>query len=290
MPSLSLDDPAWQASVPHLVAPYNDEWLMGLLLRCDEANGWGSKTSLAHALRPGPEKFHRCWYKETTPNLIVIPHSSLNLDYLAQLLALPRSSLLATTYQIELSRLYGFAHLDPRSITPSFSFHLCPVCVAQTRLLSRSLTLPHITHCPRHQVILQKECQCGTSLRLFHRKALPFTCHSCGMNWAELPQIKVSSERMVLEQKLLSWYELFFSEKTYVYFYPMHQLLNAAYSKKRRKNTLLPEKYDTPLYRSRWISVTLSTHVAQLINYDISPEEVIAYCSSLKKHVHPLGT
>jgi hypothetical protein len=38
MPPLHISDPAWQTAFPFLVAPYEDEWLTGLLLRCDEAN------------------------------------------------------------------------------------------------------------------------------------------------------------------------------------------------------------------------------------------------------------
>lgn len=191
MQTIYIDDPAWQTTFPRLVAPRRDEWLPGLLLRCDEVNGWGSRTTLAHLLRPGPEKFHRCW-RTGTPNLIVIPHSSLNLDYLAQLLAAPTSALLATTYHAELARIYDTARPLPRHLNPSFSFHVCPACLVEARLLQRTLTLPHNTFCPQHQVAFVGTCQCGTALQLFHRQALPFTCHTCGLHWAHLPRIKAS--------------------------------------------------------------------------------------------------
>jgi hypothetical protein len=213
MQTIYIDDPAWQTTFPHRVAPEHDEWLPGLLLRCDEVNYWGSRTTLTHLLYPGPEKFHRCW-RTGTPNLSVIPYGSLNLDFLAQLLAIPTSVLLATTYHTELARIYDTAKPHPRHLNPSFSFHICPVCLAEERLLQRTLALPHITSCPEHHVALLGVCQCGTPLRLFHRQACPFTCHNCGRDWADLPRIKAAPSQLELEQKYLTWYAFFFSEGT----------------------------------------------------------------------------
>ena len=48
MPHIHISDPAWQTTFPFLVAPMQDEWLTGLLLRCDEAKHWGRGTTLAH--------------------------------------------------------------------------------------------------------------------------------------------------------------------------------------------------------------------------------------------------
>ncbi len=52
MHHIPLADPAWRTTFPHLVAPLPNEWIAGLLLRCDEANFWGSGTTLGHILRP----------------------------------------------------------------------------------------------------------------------------------------------------------------------------------------------------------------------------------------------
>ena len=38
MPTIYISDPEWQETFPHWVAPLQDEWLAGLLLRCDEVN------------------------------------------------------------------------------------------------------------------------------------------------------------------------------------------------------------------------------------------------------------
>ncbi len=211
MQSISLADPAWQMTFPHRVTPRPDEWLLGLLLRCDETNHWESRTTLSHLLSPGPEKFHRCWRTET-PNLIVIQSSALNLDYLAQRLSLPTNVLIATTYHMELARLYSTIQPHPRFLSETFLFHLCPQCIAEARLLRRILILPHITICPQHHVRLVEQCRCGRSLHLFHRQDSPFTCSGCRRDWAELPRIEVASVDLAREQKFLRWYAFFFSQ------------------------------------------------------------------------------
>src|SRR6266852_2233977 len=119
----------------------------------------------ADLLRPGPEKFH-CCCRSGAPNLIVIPDGSLYLDYLAQLLTITTSALLDTTYHPDLARIYDTEKQHPRHLNLSFSFHVCPLCLVEARLLLRTLTLPHITSCPEHHVALVGMCKCGTPLRL----------------------------------------------------------------------------------------------------------------------------
>jgi TniQ len=273
MDSVSLDDPAWQTTFPHLVSPLDDEWLPGLLLRCDEANHWGSRATLAHLLRPGPEKFHRCWRTET-PNLAVIARRSLNLDYLAQLLALPKSTLLATTYHAELTRIYGGSRLIPNHLNPSFSFHLCPACVAEARLLRRSLALAHLTLCPEHQVTLLNICQCGPALRLFHRQACPFSCHICDLDWADLPKIEAAPERLVWEQKLLSWYAFFFSKGDIVLLWRAIGLINRIPLEKPEKSLVPLEKWSKLLNVFSKEELPLGSLVALLMERDLSPSDL----------------
>ncbi len=275
MHSISLDDPAWQTTFPHRVAPLPDEWLPGLLLRCDEANHWGSRTTLTHLLRPGPEKFHRCWRTETS-NLALIVRRALNLDYLAQLLALPKSALLATTYYAELDRLYGYqvTRLFPRHLNPSFSFHLCPACVAEARLLRRTLTLAQVTLCPQHQVALLEQCNCGTPLRLFHRQARPFTCHTCGLDWGDLPRIEAAPSRLVLEQKLLSWYVFFFSQGTSMLVWRAIQLINGVPVEKQENQMDSLEKWSKFLSAFSREPLPLGILVAWLVERDLSPHDL----------------
>jgi TniQ len=254
-----ITDPAWWTTFPHLVAPLPDEWLLGLLLRCDEENHWPSKTTLLEILRPGPERFRRFWYMNP-PNLTVIQPSLLKINYIVQFLDIPPDAILATTYHTELARYYGKDSPHPKNLNSSLSFHLCPECVAKERMLRRSLTLPHITVCPLHQVALLEQCQCGASLRLFHRLASPFTCHACGMDWADLPRIKASSERVMLEQKFLSWYEfLFYCGESPTILYPLRLIHSLPLSQQSRSD-----------------DSTLGSVVAFLIRNNFSPDDARA--------------
>lgn len=180
MPHIHIADPAWQTTFPFLVAPMQDEWLTGLLLRCDEANHWGSGITLTHLFRMDE--------KPTQQHLSLIVASGVRLDYLAAALAVPLRSIRATTYQAELARLYAVADPQMTLLSPTpFSFRLCPTCVAEERRLSRTLVLPHITACPHHRITLVTTCLCGTALRPFYRQAPPFACPKCRLDWAELP-------------------------------------------------------------------------------------------------------
>ena len=51
MQTLSLGDPHWFTTFPRRVAPLPDEWLAGLLLRCDETNHWESGETFRYLLR-----------------------------------------------------------------------------------------------------------------------------------------------------------------------------------------------------------------------------------------------
>jgi hypothetical protein len=207
MPHIHISDPAWQTTFPFLVAPMQDEWRTGLLLRCDETNHWGSGTTLTHLFRMDE--------KPTQQHLSLVVASGVKLDYLAAALAVPLRVICATTYQAELARLYAVA--DPQVALlshTSFSFRLCPICVAEERRLSRTLVLPHITACPRHRIALVSTCLCGTALRPFHRQAAPFACPTCRLDWAKLPCQEADAERIEREEKLRSYYEFFLTKGT----------------------------------------------------------------------------
>jgi hypothetical protein len=207
-----FSDPAWKTTLPQIIAPLPDEWLPGLLLRCDSKNHWNSKTTLSILQRLSPKKIDWYnWSKRMMHRYIYIKPYLLDLDQLIQLLAITKDAVLATTYYFERTYLYQTGCV-PERLDPPFFFHLCPNCVAESRLLRRTLVLPHITHCPQHQCILLHACQCGSSLRLFHSESLPFTCYTCGTDWADLPKIEASPERLALEYEILCWYEFFFSK------------------------------------------------------------------------------
>ncbi len=206
MTRIHLSEPAWKTTFPFLVEPRENEWLTGLLLHCDEVNHWGSGTTLTHI----------CHMNEKTAkstSMLIVP-SGLSLDALANALAVPHESIIATTYQAELTRMYGGVAPHALLLSTSFSFRLCPACVAQDRLLTRTLVLPHITICPQHQIMLVNRCLCGTVLRPFHWRALPFRCFKCGLDWAELPQNKADVVRSKIEEQLLSYYQFFWTYGT----------------------------------------------------------------------------
>ena len=229
MPQTTGTSPNWLSSFPHVVEPYPDEWFAGLLLRCDETNHRESGTTFRYLLRStthsgfGPGS-----------SLIVIPESIL--ISLAQRLLISRESLLATTYADALGRLYTpipphAGHLlGPRrgvTIPPLLErsignrasatvvgFHICPMCIAQARLLRRTVVLPHLKYCPIHHVAFQTHCPCGSPLILFTRRQQPFACFTCGLDWARLPRIEPPAEEARLERDLWTLYEFFLLKGT----------------------------------------------------------------------------
>ena len=51
MTSIQIADPAWETTFPHRVEARLEEWLGGILLRCDEVNGWDSGTTMTAFVR-----------------------------------------------------------------------------------------------------------------------------------------------------------------------------------------------------------------------------------------------
>jgi hypothetical protein len=103
MPQIAHVSPGWLSTFPHVTVPFPDEWIAGMLLRCDELNQRTSGTTWRYLLRstthPG--------FGPGSP-FIVVPASILEL--LAHRLNISASCLLATTYASELAGLYAPAH------------------------------------------------------------------------------------------------------------------------------------------------------------------------------------
>ena len=229
MKEIVFDASAWQTTFPHRVAPLPDEWLPGLLLRCDKANHWESGTTFRALL-------HSTHHPGFGPgsSLIVIPSSIL--EYLAPLLMVSASCLLATTYGLELARLYSTSAphsehlLGPRrgtnvrlflekgvgrqAIITMFGFHICPLCMVQARLLRRTVMLPYLKSCPVHHIAFHTHCTCGWPLILFSRGKQPFLCFACGLDWARLPHIQLPPDQATLERDLWALYEFFLLKGT----------------------------------------------------------------------------
>jgi hypothetical protein len=261
---MQSNDPAWQSTFAHRVEPLADEWFPGLLLRCDEANRWNSGTTLRylrHHFQP-QERFG------PRPRLIVVPASLL--EGLAQLLLFPQERLLATTYQSELARLYSSVHPHEKLLSKEFTFHLCPTCVAHTRLLKRNLMWPHLEYCPLHHMELQKRCQCGVALWPFSAKALPFTCFACGLDWGSLPQRQISPDLVEREQHLRLHYEYFLTEGT-----PRRMERaadNLRVAEKEMSNLSWSEHPDVIPYRRKF---ALGYLVERLVRAGLSPRDIL---------------
>lgn len=275
MKRIHISDPAWQTTFPFLVTPSENEWLMGLLLRCDEVNHWGCGTTLTHIFRMNE--------KTARNNVSLIVPSGVRLEHLAQVLAVPLSSLLATTYQLELRRLYDVINPSPLLLNTSFSFHLCPVCVQERRLLSRVLALEHITICPQHRVALVDTCQCGAPLRPFYHQAPAFTCAKCGMDWGKLPRRIADPARFELEQMLLSSYEFFFTKGTPELLASTLRLIYDSVVEKGEIRVAFADSEDhlSPDERSFQRTTSLGHVVHALWQLNLSPRDILVYAGPL---------
>ncbi len=271
---IHIYDSEWSSTFQHLVAPQYDEWFPGLLLRCDEVNHWESGTTMTSLLQSVRE--HR---SRGRPNWVIVPQSVL--DLLAQFLALPRSSLLATTYQLELARLYNTSSPHATLLRRSFPFHLCPACIEEGQLIRRNLVLPHITSCPSHQLALVGTCQCGTPLQLFALQSLPFTCQKCCLDWSGLTRIISKPDRFELEQNIMSYYEFFFANGTPQILAKALQIVRETVKRKRTPwvkcldgSTKYVECYDGK-------RVSLGFLVELLVSLDLTRQDIMAYEGSL---------
>ena len=255
MQPVYITDPAWWTTFRHLVEPLPDEWLAGLLLRCDEVNRWAAGTTFV--------LFRRAikWQGNLEPHLTV--PSIVNLSFLAQHLALSINDLLSTTYLPELARCYEIPQPHFKLLSTSYQFSFCPLCLAQNRKLQRKFLLPHITCCPEHHTILLETCSCGRGPNLFSQLAQPFTCTRCGLDWARLPRLQAEPKRILFEQRVLSYYEFFFFRGTQAI---LERALHLVIPKLAEKESeylgpISRFRYVPRSYRSRCIRNETSYHV-----------------------------
>jgi hypothetical protein len=285
MHAIALSDPAWQTTFPHRVAPGPDEWLAGLLLRCDEVNGWDGGTTATHLLRVVKN------HDATTHFNVLTPSASL-LQHLSQLLAVPTSSLVATTYQSEMDR---FAGVVPRLLLQtnvSLRLSLCPQCLAHARMLTRLLLLPQIMVCLEHQLLLQTRCQCGVELRLFSQHTLPFTCAACGLDWGELPRIKASRDHLELAQQLMSYYAFFLSKGTPELLIRALSLLEERKRERGKKRLPLLDQARQARPSSRRLplgAMWLEDVIYSLLCFNLSPDDIMTDADHSSGEVFMLG-
>lgn len=275
MTRIPFSAPAWKTTFPFLVEPGTDEWLVGLLLRCDQANRWESGTTLRHMYRRNE--------KTTRGDWTFIAPSGFPFDDLADALAVPFEALVATTYLAELARIYGMADPHALFLQTSFSFRLCPVCVAEQRLLTRTLVLPHITICPWHQIALVTTCLCGTALRPFQKQAPPFRCFKCGLDWAELTQKQADPTRFEIEAQLLSYYQFFWTYGTPGVLASALQLVYDCVVEKGEIRAPLSDRISWPQSSGRSYRRTASLgYVVHLLwQLGLTPGDILVYAGPL---------
>lgn len=266
MQYIHVDTSVWQNTLPCRVTPFPDEWLSGLLLRCDERNQWSSGTISAYLLR------------DSTRNTSQLPHFLIPpvflLEELAEVLAVPIQALFATTYLSEITQIYELSK-PPHSmlLNPSFSFRFCPDC-ARYRVLKRTLMLPHITFCPLHSGMLCQRCPCGTAQRLFCRQARPFSCYRCGLDWAAFPSLAASPEEVSRGHKILAWYDLFFLNATPELLTSTLRLIHDTFSEHKSSGVrLLNGKMKSVLPDLR-VRLSLGHIVDWLVSLDLSPQDL----------------
>jgi hypothetical protein len=267
MQTIYISDPAWQETLPHLLVPLPDEWLPGLLLRCDERNDWSSGALvryLLHAMHSQPS------------NISFITPPLTFLELFAQTLSIPISTVEATTYRPELARLsnvtYPFFRLG-------YLLLFCPECIAQQRLLRRTLALPGIKCCTQHHLKLQSWCCCGQKLRFFSPKARPFACPACGLEWRMLPREEATDRDITHDYRLLSYYMFFFSEGTPHLFFSALDLLRENI-RKYRWDKIYPYLRTVTGDRYRKKRVKLGLLVSALLDVYISVKDIRNYAKN----------
>lgn len=261
---------AWSTTFPHRVVPQAEEWFPGLLLRCDLANHWTSKTAMALITHGRPRAA-----LTATPTLAVVPLWMSAV--LAECLALPLEGLLATTYHRELMRLYAPLVPHWKQLNATCVFRVCPECVTQDHLLTRLLVLPHIHACPQHHVALLRVCQCGHALSAFSRGTQPFLCKHCGLEWAKLARLPASDEQMRKEQEVLTWFAFFLTEGTPELLARALHLVRSTMRKRKMTSVLSLDGTMRYVERHHVQSISLGYVVDLLMSLGLAPDDVRGY-------------
>ena len=188
----------WGNMFPHVIAPRPNEWLPGVLLRCDMVNDWPSGATARLIADP------------TQPAKVglvtqFIVNTVLRLDLLAEGLGVPKETLLGTTFRQEVMQFAATKRPHVAQFGETVLFGVCPRCLAEDHLLLRNLALPFLETCVVHNLLIQRICSCGAALHAF-QEATPFTCGVCGSPWSQLPQMLATDEMQARDQLLVELY------------------------------------------------------------------------------------
>lgn len=253
-------------------------------MRCDEENHWGSRTVYRYLMKTvkkqtAIERF----------NVITPPH--FFLERLAQLLAIPTSVVMQTTYWHEFVRLTSSVYPWFERGRRMYKIYFCPECIARERLLRRTLALPHIMSCPQHYLMLQNVCRCGNALQFSSDDSWPFTCPSCSLDLGKLPRVEATPSRVSLDQKFQSYYSFFFSKGTPELFVNTLQFVNKQLGEMRNPHVKFYDEdgsawYPIPglrFYNQRDNVVTrrripLGRLIYSLVKLGLSVDDIMAHC------------
>lgn len=195
----SLLDPRWQLTLPHLVVPRDNEWLPGLLTRCDQVNDWPTRTTYKLVTsRTSRQRRGR-----------LLTGIGVDFGSLSQLLSVSAEALESTTFGREVRSLYG--NVAPSHVGAYAPFQVCPLCIADSQLLARTLALPFVRTCPIHSCLLVRTCSCDRPLKVLEVGTEPFTCGGCYLPWAKLPTISADTAVANFDRELVNAYDRIFS-------------------------------------------------------------------------------
>ena len=217
-------DPSWLTSFPHLVKPLldEDEAFPGFTLRCDAVHGWPSGITFSFAVTGYGD------FSYLAPNYMVPVYN--RIEELADALKISSEDIRATTFLDAMTTLISKqpGPFQPGRLSRPTDLAVCPACIAEQQLIRRMHTLPAVTYCPHHNIMLAVRCTCGAHLLAFpsglvrntmHKPPKPpFSCWHCGRAWKDLPRKPVDANTLSHDRLLVSLYTAFLyhpSDDTY---------------------------------------------------------------------------
>ena len=107
--------------------------------------------------------------------------------------------------------------------------------------------------------------------------------YKCSLDWANLPQREVDPKRIEMEQKLLSYYEFFFTKGTPELLASTLRLIYDSVVEKGEIRVPLPEEdiQKSPDSRSYQRTASLGYLVHALWQLDLSPRDILVYAGPL---------
>ena len=205
-------DTSWLTSFPHLVKPLldEDESFPGFTLRCDAIHGWPSGLTFSSAVTGYGDGTDRA------PGYVMPVYN--RIEDLAEALKISSEDIRATTFLDVLTMLISKqpGPFQPGRLSRPTDLAVCPACIAEQQLIRRMHTLPAITYCPQHNIMLAVRCTCGAHLLAFPSGLIrntmhkppkpPFSCWHCGRAWKDLPLKPVDANTLNHDRRLVSLY------------------------------------------------------------------------------------